>query len=77
MSDAGPETTIVVSPVAGPARRIRVVRSDVPGVPFTLQEFEWGRCHWRPVGREPLEWVEVDGVRYDAGDGIGGAHLGP
>lgn len=70
----GPETTLVLSPVTGPARRLRIRETDQPGAPYVLEEDVWTGCAWRPIGREELERVELDGEEYE---GTGEVLSGP
>lgn len=65
-----PTTTIVLSPVSGPARRLRLVESDVPGSAFALEEAQWDGCAWRSAGREELLQVEIDGVAYNGSESV-------
>ena len=59
-----PETTLILWPVTGATRRLRLRPSETPGAAAALEESTWTGRAWHHSGREELECVEVDGVRY-------------
>ena len=76
----GPELTLVLSTAGGQTRRLRIREAVEPGVAFALEEAEWTGCPFRPVGREQLTRVEIDGDVWheaDARDGSVEVDLGP
>jgi len=67
-----PELELIVSPIHGDSRRLRIQTAVEPGVAWALEEAEWTGCAWRPVGREQLDRVDIDGDVWHEADATSG-----
>lgn len=77
VTDGDPETTVIVSPVNGDARRLRIRPNPDPGTAYLLFEDRWTGCAWVPCGVEDLQRVEVDGDVWHEADAVGEKVLQP